>query len=65
MIWLGIVSVLFMIFSFYFTLTFIENLHRSETERVIKQSKSAAVICFGIALVVSLFGVLVISYFEE
>ncbi|MFD2751798.1 hypothetical protein ACFSUM_15510 [Virgibacillus siamensis] len=50
--WHVIISVLLIIFSFYFTLTFIENLHKGEDERVTKQSKLAAIICFGIALVI-------------
>ncbi|MDN4607688.1 hypothetical protein P5G49_09315 [Sporosarcina sp. F6_3S_P_2] len=49
--WIGIlfVSIVFIFFSFYFTLSFFESLHKAD-ERIAKQSKTAAPICFGIAL---------------
>jgi hypothetical protein len=46
--WVGIISMILIIFSFYFTLTFIENLHKGD-ERTTKQSKLAAIICFALA----------------
>lgn len=47
--WLGIVSTILIILCFYFSLTFFQNL-KSGDERIIKQSKLAAVICFAIGL---------------
>lgn len=47
--WVGIVSALLFVASFYFTLTFFEQL-KSEDERVRKQVKVAAVICLTVAL---------------
>ncbi|AUD15176.1 MULTISPECIES: hypothetical protein [unclassified Planococcus (in: firmicutes)] len=47
--WMGIVSALLFVASFYFTLTFFEQL-KSEDGRVRKQSKIAAVICLTVAL---------------
>ncbi len=47
--WVGIVSALLFVASFYFTLTFFEQL-KSEDGRVRKQSKIAAVICLTVAL---------------
>lgn len=49
-----IISILLIIFCFYFTLTFIENLGKGD-ERTIKQSKIAAVICLGLALIIPIF----------
>ncbi|GAB4073164.1 hypothetical protein GCM10028778_07550 [Barrientosiimonas marina] len=48
--WIAIISVLLTISSFYFTLSFIESLHKKD-ERITKQSKAAAIICLGIALI--------------
>lgn len=47
--WIGIVSALLFVASFYFALTFFEQL-KSEDERVRKQSKIAALICLAVAL---------------
>ena len=47
--WLGVFSIVFIILSFYFTLSFIENLHLND-KRITKQSKRAAIICLGLAL---------------
>ena len=47
--WMGIVSALLFVASFYFTLTFFEHL-KSHDGRVRKQSKIAAVICLAVAL---------------
>lgn len=52
--WIGIASVLLVIFCFYFTLTFFENLHKGD-ERITKQSKLAAIICLGLALLIPVF----------
>jgi hypothetical protein len=49
--WLGIISIVFIIFCFYFTLSFIENLHKGD-ERITRQSKLAAIICLGFALLI-------------
>ncbi|GAA0440717.1 hypothetical protein GCM10008983_17190 [Lentibacillus halophilus] len=48
--WIAIISVLLTISSFYFALSFIESLHKND-ERITKQSKTAAIICLGIALI--------------
>lgn len=47
--WVGIVSIVLIIFCFHFTLTFIENVHKGD-ERITKQSKLAAIIFLGLAL---------------
>ena len=47
--WIGILSTVLWIASFYFTLTFIESLRNSDG-RIIKQSKLAAVVCLALAL---------------
>lgn len=52
--WPGIISVVLIIFCFYFTLTFFESLHKDD-ERITKQSKLAAVICLGLALIIPAF----------
>jgi cell division protein FtsW (lipid II flippase) len=49
--WMGILSVVFLIFCFYFTLTFIENIKKDD-ERVAKQSKLAAILCLAVALLI-------------
>ncbi|PZX07404.1 hypothetical protein C7437_101517 [Psychrobacillus insolitus] len=49
--WAGIISILLIIFSFYFTLTFFENLHKGN-ERITKQSKLTAIVCLGLALLI-------------
>ncbi|WP_082232787.1 hypothetical protein [Halobacillus massiliensis] len=49
-VWLNIFTVGFVILCFYFTLTFIENVHNRGEERITKQSKAAAIICLVIAL---------------
>lgn len=58
-IWAGIVTMVLLIFCFYFTLTFIENLHIGDG-RILKQSKLAAVLCFGSALFIILIFLLVV-----
>lgn len=42
-------SAVLIIFTFYFTLTFMESL-KGEDKRIIKQSKRAAIICLTLAL---------------
>ncbi|MDN4607201.1 hypothetical protein [Sporosarcina highlanderae] len=51
--WFGIIfiSALLIFISFFFTLSFFENLHKGD-ERITKQSKLAALICLGIAFVI-------------
>ena len=51
--WLNILSIVFIILCFYFTLSFIENLHKGD-ERITKQSKMAAIICLGLALLIKI-----------
>lgn len=46
------ISALFMFFCFYFTLTFIETMIKGEDEHATGQRKIAALICFGIALII-------------
>lgn len=45
------ISGVFIVLTLYFTLSFIEGLKKSE-ERVTKQSKAAAIICLGLALLI-------------
>ena len=47
--WIGMLSTILIIICFYFTLTFFQHL-RLNDERVVKQSKLAAVICLAIGL---------------
>ncbi|KYG60143.1 hypothetical protein [Planococcus maritimus] len=47
--WTGVVSAFLLVASFYFTLTFFEQL-KSQDARLTKQAKIAAVICLVIAL---------------
>lgn len=56
--WLGIISFVFIMFCFYFTLLFIENLHKGD-ERITKQSKLAAIICLGLAFFIPVLYVLI------
>lgn len=49
--WMGVISIAFIIFCFYFTLSFIENLHKGD-ERITRQSKIAAIICLGLGLLI-------------
>jgi hypothetical protein len=48
---MSIILILFIVLCFYFTLTFFEALHKGD-ERIIKQSKFAAIICMSIALII-------------
>lgn len=47
--WIGMLSTILIITCFYFTLTFFQHL-RLKDERVVKQSKLAAVICLALGL---------------
>ncbi|WP_442600085.1 hypothetical protein [Neobacillus sp. D3-1R] len=49
--WIGILTTCLIILCFYFTLTFFEQLRKGE-ERIIKQSKIAATICFTLAFII-------------
>lgn len=49
--WTIILSVVFLCLCFYFTLSFIESIQDGE-KRVVKQSKSAAVLCFAAAFLI-------------
>ncbi|AIF45332.1 hypothetical protein [Virgibacillus sp. SK37] len=51
--WIKVIAVISFVLSFYFTLTFFENVSKGD-ERVNKQLKAAAVICFGIAFLLPL-----------
>ncbi|MEN2768638.1 hypothetical protein [Ornithinibacillus xuwenensis] len=44
------IEILFFILCFYYTLTFIENLH-NEDKRVTKQAKYAAIVCLILAFI--------------
>lgn len=55
--WIGIVSVLLLTICFYFTLTFIEELQKGD-ERIIRQSKIAAIISLGLALIIPIVYIL-------
>ncbi|CAM3205844.1 hypothetical protein FITA111629_09805 [Filibacter tadaridae] len=52
--WLGILSTLFFILCFYFTLTFFQHL-KSGDERLIKQTKLTAVFCLVLGLLIPAF----------
>lgn len=52
--WISIISTLFIPLCFYFTLTFFQHLKKDD-ERLIKQTKLAAVICLALALLVPAF----------
>lgn len=47
----AILVILFLVFAFYYTLNFIEHLHKGD-ERTVKQSKYAALVCFGVSIVI-------------
>ncbi len=49
--WVNIVASLIIVLCFYFTLTFFQHLKEGD-ERLIKQSKAAAVICLALALLI-------------
>ena len=54
--WLGILSTILIVLGFYFVLTFIQYLKLGD-ERIIKQTKFAAVSCLAIGLLLpTLFG---------
>ena len=48
---LSIILILFIVLCFYFTVTFFEALCKGD-QRIIKQSKFAAIICMAIALII-------------
>ncbi len=50
---ISIILILFIVLCFYFTLTFFESLRKGD-ERIIKQSKFAAIICMAIALIIGI-----------
>ena len=52
--WLGILSTTLLIVSIYFTFTFFEHLKSGEN-RLIKQSKLAAIFCIAVALLIPAF----------
>jgi len=52
--WIGILSSVFFILCFYFTLTFFQNL-KTDDVRGIKQNKFAAVFCLAFAILVPAF----------
>lgn len=49
--WLGILSIVFIVLCFYFTLTFFQYL-KQEDARLTKQSKLGAVICLAASLLI-------------
>ncbi|WP_400195323.1 hypothetical protein [Lysinibacillus telephonicus] len=49
--WFSIISKLLIVSCLYFTLTFFQYLKEGD-ERLIKQSKAAAVVCLGLALLI-------------
>lgn len=49
--WLGVLSTILIVFCLYFTLTFFQNLKTGD-ERIIKQSKIAAVVCLALGLLI-------------
>ncbi|PFG14503.1 hypothetical protein ATG70_2735 [Bacillus sp. es.036] len=50
---MSIILILLIVLCYYFTLTFFESLRKGD-ERIIKQSKFAAIICMAIALVIGI-----------
>ena len=50
---MSIILILFIVLCFYFTLTFFEALRKGD-ERIIKQSKFAAIICMAVALIIGI-----------
>jgi len=53
-IWLIVISIVLIIFSFYFTLSFIESL-KAEDKRVTSQYKFTAITFLGLALLIPAF----------
>ncbi|MFS0636966.1 hypothetical protein AB1K84_13785 [Mesobacillus foraminis] len=51
--WLGILSAILMVLCFYFFLTFLQHLKAGE-QRLIRQSKIAAVLCLAVSVLVPL-----------
>ncbi|QBQ07095.1 hypothetical protein E2C16_07915 [Sporosarcina pasteurii] len=49
--WIGIFTTILIVLCFYFTLTFFQYL-KSDEERLVKQSKLAAVICLALGLLI-------------
>ena len=49
--WLGILSTILIVLTFYFSLTFFQHL-KLDDERLIKQSKLAAVFCLALSLLI-------------
>lgn len=49
--WIGILTTILIVLCFYFTLTFFQYL-KSGDERLVKQSKLAAVICLALGLLI-------------
>ncbi len=49
--WIGILSTILIVLCFYFSLTFFQNLKLGD-ERLIKQSKLAAVLCLALSLLI-------------
>jgi hypothetical protein len=50
---MSIILILLIVLCFYYTLTFFESLRKGD-ERIIKQSKFAAIICMAIALIIGI-----------
>jgi hypothetical protein len=50
---MSIILILLIVLCFYFTLTFFGSLRKGD-ERIIKQSKFAAIICMAIALIIGI-----------
>ena len=49
--WIGVLTTILIVLCFYFTLTFFQYL-KSDDERLVKQSKLAAVICLALGLLI-------------
>ncbi len=50
---MSIILILLIVLCFYFTLTFFESLRKGD-ERIIKQSKFAAITCMALALIIGI-----------
>jgi len=59
--WVGVLSIIFIVLSVYFGLTFFQHL-KSDDNRLIQQSKLAAVFCLSLALLIPAFYSLYLYY---
>lgn len=58
LVWISFITVFLLILCFSCTLNFIESLHNGD-KRIVKQSKIAAIICLGLALIIPIVYILI------